>query len=441
MNEPPASTSRLALRLRQDRGLTPGSVLAVRLAWMVIAAACVGLFLAGLPAEFALLQIPCPDASCPATGQLPAEGLAALGISHSLYAAFVVVTDLVFALVCTTVAALIFWRSPDQRTGAFVSIALLTFGTATFVFTMDALMARDPRWEPWVEFLQLLGSSAFLLLVYLFPDGRFVPRWTRWVALVWVAWQVLRYLFLDRASDDPVYRAIETAMWLGGLGTAVYGQIHRYRRLSDPVQRQQIKWVVFGISVALVGFLGVNAAVNPYLEDLTSQGAVVAYLASTSLASYVFAALVPVTMGFAVLRYHLWDIDLVINRTLVYGLLTALLAIVYTTGVFVLGQLLNLGGQNSELAVAASTLAVAALIRPGRQRLQATVDRHFNRRRYDAARTIEAFSARMRDEIDLDTLSAELLDVAGPTMQPAQLSLWLRPAPNTAASKARQIAS
>jgi hypothetical protein len=253
--------------------------------------------------------------------------------------------------------------------------------------------------------------------------------------LVWVAWQVLRYLLLDRASHDPIYVAIETAVWLGGLGAAVYGQIYRYRRLADPVQRQQIKCVVFGISVALVGFLGVNAAASPFVEDLTSREAVIAYLASYSVASYVFAALVPVTMGFAVLRYHLWDIDLVINRTLVYGLLSALLAVVYATGVVVLGQLLNVGGPDSELAVAGATLAVAAMFRPLRQRVQAAVDRHFNRRRYDAVRTIEAFSARMRDEIDLDTLSGELLAVVGPTMQPTRLSLWLRPAPNTAASR------
>lgn len=439
MNELRASTSRLALRLRRDRSVMPGWVLAVRLACIVVAAASVGLFVTGLPAEFALLQVPCPEAACPATGQLPAEGLAALGISHGLYAAFVVAMDLVFALVCTTVAALVFWRSPDLRFGAFVSLALLTFGTATFVFTMDALMAHDPRWEPWVEFLQLLGSSTFLLLVYLFPDGRFAPRWTRWVALVWVAWQVPRYLFLDRASDDPVYVAIEAVVWLCGVGVAVYGQVHRYRHLSDAVERQQIMWVVFGISVALVGFLGVNAAVSPFAADLTSPGAVVAYLATTSLASYIFAAFIPVTMGFAVLRYHLWDIDLVVNRTLVYGLLTALLSIVYAAGVFVLGLMLNVGRQDSDLAVAGSTLVVAALFRPGRQRVQAAVDRHFNRRRYDAARTIEAFSARMRDEIDLDTLSAELLAVAGPTMQPSQLSLWLRPTPKPA-SKARQIA-
>jgi hypothetical protein len=141
---------------------------------------------------------------------------------------------------------------------------------------------------------------------------------------------------------------------------------------------------------------------------------------------------IPVAIGVAVLRYRLYDIDRLINRTLVYGLVTALLGLVYATGVFLLGGLLSPGGEDSPLAVAASTLAVAALFQPLRRRIQATVDRRFNRRRYDAARTVEGFSARLRDQIDLDTLSAELLTVVDQTVQPTHKSLWLRPTRTTA---------
>jgi hypothetical protein len=137
--------------------------------------------------------------------------------------------------------------------------------------------------------------------------------------------------------------------------------------------------------------------------------------------------MVPAAIGVAVLKYRLYDIDRVINRTLVYGVLTALLVAVYAAGVFVLGPLLNPAGGESELAVAASTLAVAALFQPARRRVQAMVDRRFNRRRYDAARTVAAFSARLRDEVDLDTLSSELLLVVDQTMQPTTAGLWLRP--------------
>jgi hypothetical protein len=136
--------------------------------------------------------------------------------------------------------------------------------------------------------------------------------------------------------------------------------------------------------------------------------------------------LIPVSVAVAVFKYRLYDIDRLINRTLVYGLLTALLIGVYAALVFLLGRLLDPATGDSALAVAASTLAVAALFQPARRRVQALVDRRFNRRRYDAARTVEAFSGRLRDQVDLDTLSAELLTVVDHTVQPASASLWLR---------------
>jgi hypothetical protein len=154
----------------------------------------------------------------------------------------------------------------------------------------------------------------------------------------------------------------------------------------------------------------------------------------------VISPLVPISVGVAVLRYRLYEIDRIINRTLVYGLLTVLLGAVYTAGVFGLGQLLNPVTGESALAVAASTLAVAALFQPALRRIQQTVDRRFNRRRYDAAKTIEAFSTRLRDEIDLDTLSSELLAIVDQTMEPTRVSLWLRPSPHGSSGTARSEA-
>jgi hypothetical protein len=150
--------------------------------------------------------------------------------------------------------------------------------------------------------------------------------------------------------------------------------------------------------------------------------------------------LIPIAIGLAVLRYRLYDIDRIINRTLVYGLLTVLLGAVYTGSVFGLRQLLNPATGESALAVAASTLAVAALFQPARRRVQAVVDRRFNRRRYDAVKTVEAFSARLRDQIDLDTLSTELLAVVDQTTEPTQVSLWLQPSASDSSGTPRSEA-
>jgi hypothetical protein len=183
----------------------------------------------------------------------------------------------------------------------------------------------------------------------------------------------------------------------------------RFRRARG-MERQQLKWFAYGAFLVLVGLAAL-------FVPIPSEAVAKAILA---VGVGCFTAGVAV----AVLRYGLYEIDVILNRTLVYGLLTAALGLGYVGVVLVGGQLA--GQQRSNLVVAAATLAVAALFQPARRRIQALVDRRFNRRKYDAARTVEAFSARLRDEVDLDTLAAELLGVVDQTMQPTKASLWLR---------------
>jgi hypothetical protein len=185
----------------------------------------------------------------------------------------------------------------------------------------------------------------------------------------------------------------------------------RFRRARG-VERQQLRWVALGtIMVALLAIVHLTAlALGAY--------------ALAPLAGGLNPAILAAAIGAAILRYRLYDLDRIISRTLGYGLLTLLLAAGYAVVALGLGQLL---GQDSSLAVAGATLAVAALFQPLRRRVQAAVDRPFNRRRHDAARIIEAFSARLRDQVDLDTLTAEVLGVVDQTMQPTRASLWLRP--------------
>ena len=227
------------------------------------------------------------------------------------------------------------------------------------------------------------------------------------------------------------------ALPLGNLAipAAAASLVIRFRR-SRGQERQQLKWLAYAaamlgvgvLGVTLVGFLDQQGWIPPqFTRPLGIVLGGVAILGVTGL---------PVTAGLAILRYRLYDIDRIINRTVVYGLLTALLAAVYAGLVLALGQLSGgIGTEPPSWAVAGATLTVAALFQPARRRIQQAVDRRFNRRKYDAARTVEAFSIRLRDQIDLDTLSAELQAVIDQTMEPTRVSLWLQPSAHSSSGR------
>jgi hypothetical protein len=225
-----------------------------------------------------------------------------------------------------------------------------------------------------------------------------------------------------RVAAGPALKvagAIGLTAFLIAIFGCVVSLIVRFRRARQ-VERQQLKWLSYAAVLAglAVLFQIVLTAVwgNTTLTTQLSNAAVTGSLVC-----------VPVAVGIAVLRYRLYDIDRLISRTLVYGLLTMVLGLCYVAGSLVFVLVAGAGTDPPSWLVAAATLAAAAVFRPARRRIQGIVDRRFNRRRYNAAQTIEAFSARLRDEIDLDTLSAELLTVVDQTMQPTQVSLWLRP--------------
>jgi hypothetical protein len=202
-------------------------------------------------------------------------------------------------------------------------------------------------------------------------------------------------------------------------------QIYRYRRVSNPRQRRQTKWVVAGSAVAVFSLFSLLTPLFFLPKALGDSSPFVLSLASTLLPLTML--LIPLSIGVAVLRSGLFDIDVVINRALVYGSLSALLVLIYVGGVVGSQYVLRaLTGQGSTLAVVASTLAIAALFNPLRHRVQEFIDRHFYRRKYDAAKTLEAFSAKLRDEADLDRLSAEMVSVVRETVQPEHVSLWLK---------------
>ncbi len=274
----------------------------------------------------------------------------------------------------------------------------------------------------------LFGFLVFSLL--LFPSGRLPsPRW-RWVAYAAVSLYVglaisgpfdSQFLHDDIPQAEPLVRGTIDEVATNVFGVLVVlnvfvllvsgASLLLRLRSARPDERQQIRWFVFGVAFVMFAL--------PIPIWVLGHGEFAMFL----------LPIIPAAAGIAILRYRLYDIDVVINRTLVYGALTATLAATYLGSVLLFQLALSGLTQDSGLAVAGSTLAVAALFRPARTRIQEAVDRRFFRRRYDAARTLESFSARLRDQVDLAALDAELRGVVAETMQPAHVSLWLREAP------------
>ncbi|RZT16812.1 hypothetical protein EV649_4345 [Kribbella sp. VKM Ac-2569] len=290
------------------------------------------------------------------------------------------------------------------------------------------------EWAAWVSSWATVpaffGLTAFLFM--LFPTGRLPSRrwrWAGWFVAVSVALATVAVALapdeIDSGFDNPVAptgRGAEFARWLSDatdllaapvLVIATAALVVRLRR-SGGVERQQLKWFTYAAVMVGAG-IGAGSAMPP--GRVANAAYIVGLLAVAGL---------PVAAGLAVLRYRLYDIDLVINKTLVYGALTVTLGTAYLGSVLLLQVVLGPVTQGSGLAVAVSTLAVAALFRPVRSRIQAGVDRRFFRRRYDAARTLDAFGARLRHELDLQALAADLRTVVHDTMQPTHVSLWLR---------------
>jgi signal transduction histidine kinase len=397
-----ATAERSSAAGRRLRGRSLGLA---RTAWVGLALLTLGLFIVAVPAEFALFRTVCTPGDC-AAGQVSeptVRVLQDLGLSLRSYAAYAVALDVVFAAGYGAVAVLLFWRRPDDPVALFVSLALLTFGAATFTNAMGALSAEASAWHLPVAFLKSVGSIAFGLLLFLFPDGRFVPRWTQFVAFAWILWQLPKYWFPRWTDSDPGSPVIWIALsvWTVALGTAVYAQSYRYRRVSGPAQRQQIKWVVFGISAGLAGFLGTNVAVVALAPVPDTPGAVLVHLAGHTI-SYAAMFLIPTSIGVAVLRHHLFDIDLIINRTLVYGALTACVVVLYVLVVGGLGQLLQARG-NLVVSLLATGI-VAVVFAPLRDRLQRGANRLLYGERDDPYAVLSRLGDRLESTLAPDAV-------------------------------------
>jgi hypothetical protein len=362
--------------------------------------------------------------------------LAQLGLSVDFFIAYLLLLGIIPAVAYFAVAAIIFWRKSDEPMALFTALLLVLFAATIWGSTKE-LGEIHPILEWLSRVLEALSFALLFLFFYLFPSGRFVPRWTRWLAGVLIAVTVPMVLFPASPLNIERWPILAYVLvLLGWLLAGVCAQVYRYLRVSSPTQRQQTKWVLFGYTAALGGYLGWISfyAILP----LARPGSrLVADMIGATVTSGLML-IIPLSFGVAILRYRLYDIDVVINRTLVYGSLTATLVALYFCGIVVLQRLfVLLTGEQSTLAIVASTLLIAALFSPLRRRIQAFIDRRFYRRKYDTRKTLEAFSAKLRNDSDLDVLSDDLVSVVRETMQPAHVSLWLRP---ETAQESKQLA-
>ena len=401
-------------------------LLLARAGWVVLVVLTLTIFFASLPEYVAQLQTPC--AGVCAYQQLSAEQVEMLkgfGFSPGDYATYTIALTLAIMVACLVVSTLIAWRRSDDRMALLVALMLVTFGP---IYVTSSVLTSSPLQIP-NECLYFLAFSLLVLVFLLFPSGQFVPRWTRWTLVVSLAVQVPITFFPDAPFTLTILGdSLGYYMLLGETVILVGVQLYRYRRVSSPLERQQTKWVVFGMALPITIYIGgtVLYLIFPALADYNSLYGAPYQLALNAISTCLIL-LIPLSFGFAMLRYRLWDIDVLVNRTLVYGTLTVSLTGVYVGLVIGLQALLRgLISQDNSVAIVLSSLAIAALAQPLRQGIQRSIDRRFYRRKYDAAKTLAAFSATLRQEVDLDQLRKQLLAVAQETMQPAHVSLWLR---------------
>lgn len=396
--------------------------------WIVIAALAVALWMASIPSGYVQYLTVCTQALCQNQLATPdmVRSLQSTGLSLQFYALYITTLSIVFVLFFFAIGVIIAWYKSDDWMALLVSITLIILGTVNQT-DYQQLASIYPITQVPGDLLHFLFTFLPFLVIFLFPNGRFVPRWTRWGALLIFLFAVGGSFFpASPLNTQNLPSTVNIVLVLLLFVTVIFAQIYRYVRVSTPIERQQTKWVVLGIAATFIYFIALDifGTLNPEITQARSLG----FLLPEG--SYFFAFLiVPLSIAFSILRYRLWDIDLLINRTLVYGSLTGILALLYFGCVVLLQHLVNgVTGQvgQSPLVIVASTLAIAALFSPLRRRIQKIIDKRFYRRQYDAAKVIETFSDTLRNEMDLNTLREHLVAVVEETMQPAHVSLWLR---------------
>ena len=323
-------------------------------------------------------------------------------------------------LIYYAVAVAIFWRKSDYRVALFVSLFLATFGVnASFLLT--DLAGANPTWGWLFRIPEYAGWVCLSLFFYLFPDGRFTPRWTRSLSVLVAVLQVpLTFIPDSLVSQEAWWDLLLQVMFLGIWGSGLFAQVYRYRHVSDTVQRQQTKWAVFGAVAAVTGIVGfvLPGIISPTLASVGSPYALM--VAAVGAVPLLF---IPLTVGIAILRHHLWDIDLILNRTLVYGALTASIVGIYILIVGYLGAVFRTSGNLGISLIAASL--VALLFQPLRERLQRSVNLLTYGERDEPYAVLSRLGRRLEGTLAPEAVLSAIVENVARALRLPHAAIWL----------------
>jgi signal transduction histidine kinase len=399
-----------------------------RVALLAIGTLAVLVYIAGIPANLAWFNsfhTDCLDACMtPATVQ----SLHALGISITAYAVYWTSVNLLFFLTYFVVAAFIFWRKSDDWMALLASFCLITLGAA-FPSIPVALVDVHPAWWLPVAIVgneNLFGFPSLIIFFFLFPNGRFVPRWTRWLAIGFAAIYEVNALFAGSLPNFSNWLSLVLVLLpLVVLGSLVFAQVYRYRHVSSPVERQQTKWIVFGMAIALLGFLLLGYLLPAFLTlfiPFRSLGLLPTAITITSI--YLVLLIIPLSLAIAILRYRLWEIDIIINRTLVYGPLSLCVVGIYVLVVGALGALFQASG-NILISLVATGL-VAVLFQPLHYRLQRIVNRLTYGERDDPYRIISRLGTQLEATLTPDAILPAVAETVAKTLKLPYVAIELK---------------
>jgi len=412
-----------------EKPLTGNSLLAARLVSAGISLASLTMFLVALPARLDWLT----RFSFGAERVLLEQTLLLNDPIHWLTSVFPYIAlaiEIAVFLIYLLIAALLYRLRSREWLVLLTSAGLASFALH-IIPTLNTWMLDNPELAFVGIILKSFGLGLSFLFLYLFPSGFYSPRWIRVFFLLWIVWAVLWLIYPDSifSFQDPYNISLAGfVLLMAWWGIGIFAQLYRFVRVSGPVERQQTKYITFGATLVAIAYC-LYVPLRQLMGYMPRHD--LAEVIFQMVAPYVYLMLVaaiPITIALSILRYRLWDIDLIIRRTLLYSALTATLAVVYFAGVVLMQGLLALAGvTQSAFVVVVSTLGIAALFTPLRQRIQYDIDRRFYRRRYDTEKILAAFAALASEQVDLDELSSRLLAVVEETMQPEFAGVWLAP--------------